>query len=200
MTVIFPLRQLVKQNLSPTLRTCTHRHRSSSTCRELRPAAVPHCHGSPSVGVTTKCASCRHAAMFLAAGPAGFTMGEVRSPPPHPQGDIGMAPDSLFVEWTCLRSEEEFVLRTTRSGHGELVLISSSLQARSRVDPGQVASVISSAIICWGSSIRARDLKKTQQADKEGWLCSGDSSGTSGDHGANNLPTAISDSSLKKPA
>ncbi|MEQ2310532.1 hypothetical protein AMECASPLE_009976 [Ameca splendens] len=25
-------------------------------------------------------------------------------------------------------------------------------------------------------------LKKAQQADKEGWLCSGDSSGTSGDH------------------
>ncbi|MEQ2242677.1 hypothetical protein ILYODFUR_038444 [Ilyodon furcidens] len=33
-----------------------------------------------------------------------------------------------------------------------------------------------------GKQHQSQGLKKAQQADKEGWLCSGDSSGTSGDH------------------
>ncbi|MED6247035.1 hypothetical protein ATANTOWER_028469 [Ataeniobius toweri] len=48
--------------------------------------------------------------------------------------------------------------------------------------PKGCCSCAPSAVICWGSSITARDLAKAQQADKEGWLCSGDSSGTSRDH------------------
>ena len=42
-----------------------------------------------------------------------------------------------------------------------------------------VESAMSSVVICWGNGIG--ELKQeTEQTDNEGWLCSGDGSGTSG--------------------
>uniref|UniRef100_A0A8C6NVM8 Reverse transcriptase domain-containing protein n=1 Tax=Nothobranchius furzeri TaxID=105023 RepID=A0A8C6NVM8_NOTFU len=43
-----------------------------------------------------------------------------------------------------------------------------------------VESVISSAIICWGSTIRSRDLKRINSLIKKGCFCSGDDCGTTG--------------------